>query len=125
MIAGASFAGASQTTLLIVTRRNAPTLIPGGPRSRAPSRRKNGALRISRITMPVKVTFSIHPPSTLSSAKPRQPSKRQLPMKTFLNPPFDSVPHLIRPVGCPPLALARLQVPSSMVPSAKAPVTVQ
>jgi hypothetical protein len=48
--------------------------------------------------------------STLSSAKPRQLSKKQSPMVMFLKPPFDSVPHLIRPVGCPALASTRLKV---------------
>ena len=62
--------------------------------------------------------------TTLSSAKPRQLSKTQLPMVMFLKPPFDSVPHLIRPVGCPALASTRLKVPSSIVPSAKPPVAV-
>jgi hypothetical protein len=34
----------------------------------------------------------------------------------FLNPQFDPVPHLIRPVGCPALASVRLKVPSILIP---------
>ena len=37
MIAGMSFAGASQMMLLMVTRLNVPTPVPIGPRRRAPS----------------------------------------------------------------------------------------
>ena len=44
------------------------------------------------------VTLSITPPSTLSIARPWQSSNRQFVIAIFLNPPFDSVPNLIRPV---------------------------
>jgi hypothetical protein len=108
--------------LLMRTLLNVPTLVPAGPRNLAPSLRKNGALRMSRMVTPAKVMSSIGPPSTVSSAKPRQVSNTQLVIVMFLNPPFDSVPHLIRPVGCPALASVRLKVPSSIAPSAKPPV---
>ena len=45
-------------------------------------------------------------PSTVSSAKPRQPSNTQLEMVMFLKPPLDSVPHLMRPVPTRPLGSA-------------------
>ena len=86
------------TMLLISTRRKAPTGTPSGPRMRAPRRRKIGAEVMSRMVMLVMVTSSSSPPSTVSSASPWQPSNTQLEMVMFLNPPFDSVPNLMRPV---------------------------
>ena len=58
-----------------------------------------GVLVQSRMVTPVKVISSSKAPSTLSSANPRQPSKTQFEIVMFLKPPFDSVPHLMRPVG--------------------------
>jgi hypothetical protein len=45
MIAGMPLAGASQMILLSITRFKLPTPAPAGARKRAPSLRKNGALR--------------------------------------------------------------------------------
>ncbi len=73
--------------------------MPAGPRARLPMRRKIDALQMLRIAMFVIVTFSIVPPSTVSSASPRLRSKTQLAIVMFLKPPSDSVPNLIRPVG--------------------------
>src|ERR1700756_1914404 len=105
------------TTLLIITRFSVPTGTPAGPRMRLPSRRNSGVLVQSRMVTPVKVISSSRAPSTLSSANPRHPSKTQFEMVMFLNPPFDSVPHLMRPVGfnLEP-AGHRFQVPSSIEP---------
>src|SRR5580698_8697385 len=102
----------------MITRFSMPTGTPAGPRIRLPRRRNNGVLVQSRIVTPVKVISSRSAPSTLSSAKPRQPSKTQLEMVMFLKPPFDSVPHLIRPVGLVILVSEgqRFHDPSSMVP---------
>ena len=75
--------------------------VPFGPRSRAPSLRKIGQLIMSRIVRFVTVKSSSSAPSTVSRHSPWQPSKTQFEIVTFLNPPFDSVPHLIRPV--PPI----------------------
>src|SRR5579884_3369676 len=88
----------STIKLLTCTRRNRPTAVPRGPRKRAPRRRNSGAEVILRIVTLVTAMFSSSAPSTLSSARPWQPSKRQLAMVMFSKPPFDSVPHLIRPV---------------------------
>ena len=44
------------------------------------------------------VMFSMMPPSTSSSARPRQPRKVQLATVTLRKPPLASVPNLIRPV---------------------------
>ena len=82
----------------MITRRNVPTATPSGPRMRLPRRRKIGALMMSRIEMLVTVTSSRIAPSTDSSANPWQPSKTQLEMVMLRNPPFDSVPNLMRPV---------------------------
>ncbi len=75
-----------------------PTATPSGPRIRAPSRIKIGAPYTSRIVMLVHVTSSITAPSTDSIASPQHPSNTQFEIVMFLNPPFDSVPNLIRPV---------------------------
>ena len=45
------------------------------------------------------VTSSSPAPSTVSRARPREHSNRQFVIAIALNPPFDSVPNLIRPVG--------------------------
>ncbi len=102
MIEGISFRGAWQVTLLISTRLSVPTGVPAGPRRRDPSRKNSGALRMSRIVTPVTVMSSMMPPSTVSSARPRQLSNTQFAIAMFLNPPFDSVPNLMRPVRCQP-----------------------
>ena len=83
----------------MMIRFKVPTGTPAGPRMRLARRRNNGVLVQSRMVTPLKVISSSKAPSTLSSAKPRQPSKTQFEMVMFLNPPFDSVPHLMRPVG--------------------------
>src|ERR1051326_3543102 len=61
------------------------------------------------------VIFSMIPPSTSSSANPRHARNVQFSTVTFLNPPFASVPNLIRPF------LTRLGfiLPSSKVPISK------
>ena len=69
------------------------------------------------MVIPVKVMSSQTAPSTVSSAKPRQLSKTQFEMVMFLKPPLDSVPNLIRPMGCLNSGPNRLKVPSSNVPS--------
>ena len=51
-----------------------------------------------RMEMFEMVMSSQRAPSSLSSAMPSHSSKTQLEMVMFLKPPFDSVPHLIRPV---------------------------
>src|SRR5213076_3264955 len=83
----------------MLTRLNAPIGVPCGPRIRLPSLRKKGELLMSRIVMLLIVTSSSNPPSTVSSASPRQYSKTQFEIVIFLNPPLDSVPNLMRPVG--------------------------
>ena len=64
-------------------------------------------------------------PSTVSSAKPWHFSKTQFDIVMFLNPPFDSVPNLMRPVPQPPLRFISFHVPSSTLPSSYPPVTKQ
>src|SRR5580658_1196686 len=61
------------------------------------------------------VMFSMIPPSTSSSAKPRQLRNVQLLTEQLRKPPVASVPNLIRPV----FDLLGFIVPSSNVPSAK------
>ena len=63
---------------------------------------KIGLLPHSRIVRLATAIPSMLPPSTASNARPRQWSKTQLAIVMFLNPPEDSVPHLMRPVGPPP-----------------------
>src|SRR4051812_36163879 len=112
--------------LEIVTRRIAPTFVSSGPRFRAPNRTKIGALVMSRIVIFVIAMSSSNAPSTASSARPRQKSNVQLLIVIFLNPPFDSVPILIRPVGdwCEYFLYSRLYVPSKNDPSSY-PLTEQ
>ena len=86
------------TTLLMLTRRIAPTGGSSGPRRRLPRRMKIGELQTSRMVMLEIVTSSMIAPSTLSIARPRQSSKTQLEIVMFLKPPLDSVPNLMRPV---------------------------
>src|SRR5580692_5436510 len=50
-------------------------------------------------------------------ASPREHSNTQFVIATDLNPPFDSVPNLIRPVGAGLPAASWRRVPSSRVPS--------
>ena len=52
------------------------------------------------MVMLVMAMSSSRAPSTVSSARPWQPSKTQLETVMFLKPPFDSVPNLMRPVPC-------------------------
>src|ERR1700731_2692557 len=106
-------------------RFSVPTGTPDGPRIRRPRRKNIGVLAQSLIVTPVKVMSSRIAPSTVSNAKPRQPSNTQLEIVMFLKPPFDSVPHLMRPVGLVILesACQRFQGPSRVVPSSYAPVT--
>src|SRR5437667_12844028 len=111
------------TTLLMRTRFRLPTEISLGPRIRVPSRKNIGEFRISRMVTPVNVMSSHTAPSTVSSANPRQLSKTQFEMVMFLKPPFDSVPHLILPVGCLNSAPNRLKLPSSKAPNWYPPVT--
>ena len=85
--------------LLISTRRSVPIAASFGPRIREPSRRNIGACVMSRIVMLLNVMSSTIAPSTVSSAKPRQLSKTQFEMVMLRKPPFDSVPHLMRPVA--------------------------
>ena len=92
-------AALEQTMLLMITRRMTPTGTPSGPRMRLPSRMKMGEFETSRMLMLVMVTSSSNPPSTDSRARPRQKSNTQLETVMFLNPPLDSVPNLMRPVG--------------------------
>src|SRR3984885_6680407 len=61
-----------ETMLEMFTRLMLPTGTPAGPRIRAPRRRK-----IGDATVPLMVTFE---------------------MVMFLNPPFDPVPSLMRPL---------------------------
>ncbi len=70
-----------------------------GPRILPANRKKIGAFTISRIVIFEMVTSSSMAPSTDSKASPLQNSKTQLVIVIFLNPPFDSVPNLILPVG--------------------------
>src|SRR5271156_591413 len=108
----------------MITLFSVPTGTPLGPRIRVPNRKKIGEFRISRIVTPVNVISSSSAPSTDSSANPRQLSNTQFEIVMFLNPPFDSVPHLIRPVGATlKSAGQRLYVPSNIVPSTYVPVT--
>ena len=75
-----------------------PTLVPAGPRSRAPRRMKMGELATWRIVMFEIAMSSMCEPSTLSMAMPRESSNTQFVMVIFLKSPFDSVPSLMRPV---------------------------
>src|SRR5215469_10819375 len=76
--------------------------------------------------MLVMLTSSISAPSTLSIASPLHPSNTQFETVMFLNPPFDSVPNLIRPVRKAFASSAsRVHVPSSIRPSSKLPLTRQ
>ena len=68
-------------------------------------------LRMVRLLI---VTSSSQPPSTVSSASPRQYSKMTLEIAILRNPPFDSVPNLTRPVR--PNDGDVLNVPSTSVP---------
>ena len=104
--------------LLKITRRNAPTAIPRGPRKRAPRRKKIGEPLMSRMVMLLNDTSSSNAPSTLSKAIPLHPSKTQLLTVMFLNPPLDSVPNLTRPVrGTRTSEPYFLSVPSRSVPT--------
>ena len=111
------------TILLRITRRITPGLASRGPLIRVPRRKNSGALRMSRMVMPVKVMSSTIAPSSVSSAKPWQLSKTQLEMVMLRKPPFDSVPNLMRPVDGEPVFSGRFHVPSSTEPSANPPVT--
>src|ERR1035441_2359660 len=82
--------------LLRMTRRTFPGGTPSGSRILAPSRMKIGGPYTSRIVMFVHVTSSITAPSTDSIASPQHPSNTQFAIVMFLNPPFASVPNLIR-----------------------------
>src|SRR6185312_6268510 len=106
------------TILLMRMRRNVPVVIPSGPLRRLPRRRNSGASVTFRIVIPVIVTSSREPPSTHSSASPRQVSKTQFETAMFLNPPLEDVPNLILPVGFPfaPPGVNFLKVPSKRVP---------
>ena len=77
-----------------LTHRNACQALA----SAHPASRKSARLYTSRIVMFVQVTSSTIAPSTLSIASPLHPSNTQFETVMFLNPPFDSVPNLIRPV---------------------------
>ena len=79
-----------------------------------------GQEMMSRMVMLETVMSSSSAPSTVSRARPWQPSKTQLEMVMLMNPPLDSVPHLMRPV--PPI-LPRSVVPSNFlkVPSRTVP----
>ena len=88
-----------QSRLLMRMRFRVPTLVVSlGPRRRAPRRMKIGPETRSRMVMLVMVMSSSSAPSTVSSAKPWQPSKTQFEMVMLMKPPLDSVPHLMRPV---------------------------
>ena len=106
---------------LMRTRLIEPICAPAGPRSRAPSRRNKGEVRTSRMVMPTTLISSSTPPSTLSSARPRELSNTQFAIAMFLNPPFDTVPNLMRPVGfLPPLSGASAEAlgrPSNSAPT--------
>lgn len=105
--------------LLTITRCKIPVFVDSaGPRSRLLNRMNIGAETMFRIVMFVIVTPSNSAPATVSSASPWHPSKMQFEIVMFLNPPFDSVPSLMRPV-CGTLTDGSnfFQVPSSMVPS--------
>src|SRR5215469_328579 len=114
------------TILEIFTRRMLPTGTPAGPRIRDPRRRKIGEATVPRMVMFEMVTSSISAPSTLRIATPKQPSKTQFEIVMFLNPPFDSVPNLMRPLRSTSEAGGnRLNEPSSTAPSKKLPLTMQ
>src|SRR6185437_4226956 len=115
------------TRLSIRMRFTVPTLVLSfGPRSRAPRRRKIGPVPRSRMVVLVMATSSSSAPSTDSRAYPKHPSKIQLEMAILMNPPFDSVPHLIRPVPYGRILGSNfLKVPSSIVPNSYHPLTQQ
>src|SRR5579863_7408397 len=107
-----------ETMLEIFTRLTLPTGTPAGPRMRDPSRRKMGDATVPLIVMFEMVTSSICAPSTLRMATPKQPSKTQFEMVMFLNPPFDSVPNLMRPLrSTSEVGGKRLNEASSTAPS--------
>ncbi len=74
---------------------------PSGLRMRAPRRRKIGALTIFLMVILLITMSSRWPPSTVSSASPRQCSKIQLVRTMLRKPPLLSVPNLMRPVRYP------------------------
>src|SRR6185312_6259356 len=118
MIEGYSADAFELTMLLTNIRFITPGVIPCGPRILDPSRKNKGECTTPRIVMLVIAMSSTCAPSTVSSAKPRQLSKMQLEIVIFLQPPLDSVPHLILPIGArKPIGYCmRLKVPSSNVP---------
>jgi len=75
--------------LLMMTRFRVPMGLPSGARMRSPNRRKMGALMMSRIEMLVTVMSSRMAPSTVSSARPWQPSNTQFEMVILRKPPSD------------------------------------
>src|SRR3984885_8301880 len=120
------FAGAFQQTILpMFTRRSVPTFVDSfGPRSRAPNLRNNGALTRFRIVMFVMETSSSCAPATVSRASPGHPPNPQFEIAILMNPPFDSVPNIMRPVpyAWSPGPLC-FHVPSSTDPSTQHPDT--
>jgi hypothetical protein len=86
------------TTFEITTLRAVPgRIVSFGPRFRRFSRRNSGASAISRMEIFEIAISSVKAPSAASSAIPFDPSIAQFEIVIFRNPPFDSVPHLIRP----------------------------
>ena len=81
---------------------------------------KMGPATRSRIVVFVMAKSSRSAPSSDSSAYPQQPSKTQLEIVTLMKPPFDSVPHLMRPVrGTRNSGANFLKVPSRTAPVRK------
>src|SRR5438105_14046143 len=106
----------------MLTRRIVPTSAGFGRLSRFPSRKKNGDCETCRIVILLIVTSSSTPPSTLIHANPWQLTNTQFEIAILRNPPTDSVPSLIRPIG-PEFATnlsgtGTTNVPSSNVPTA-------
>ena len=104
---------------LIRIRFMVPMGVPSGLRIRAPRRRKIGALTIFLMVILLITMSSRWPPSTVSSASPRQCSKIQLVRTMLRKPPLLSVPSLMRPVRYPwsgACGSSSCQLPSSTLP---------
>ena len=89
----------SRRTLLLVLTDSLELMPVTGERPRSPMRMKMGELLTFLITMSLITTSRISAPSTDSTAKPRDRSKRMFLIVTVLKPLVPSVPNFTRAVG--------------------------
>src|SRR5665213_1023850 len=113
------------TMLEIITRRNVPgRSVSLGFRLRRFRRKKNGASIVSRIAIFEIATSSMYAPSEDSSEIPFDPSHTQFEIVRLRKPPFDSVPHLMRPLRDTRKSSANFfHVPAITLPNSYVPVT--